>query len=102
MKGKIEGVLDLAPKIEELSKTVETHQKMQADANRIIFAEINAARNSVTPAVEAQLKQNMLDIAGLAVQYRQLYAFAHTLFYGSSSAPTYEAASRSPKAITAF
>ena len=81
LKSEIAEALALAPKVEELAKTVDAHLKEQADTNSVLLSEIAMFRNTITPELRAQIKQQTINIANLTNSFRQLYSFASALLY---------------------
>ena len=85
LKSKIDQVLELAPRLEELSKVLDAHRKAQGDTNSVVLSEIATFRNTTAPELKAQIKNNTLEIANLQQSYQQLYTLAASLLYSAQS-----------------
>ena len=85
LKSKINQVLELAPRLEELSKVLDAHRKVQGDTNSVVLSEIATFRNTTALELKAQIKNNMLEIANLQQSYQQLYTLAASLLYLAQS-----------------
>ena len=79
LKEKMDQVLALAPRLEELGRTVEQHRREQGDMNSLILAEITDFKNSTAPAMQALIKQHSLELTTLSQNYQYLYTVAATL-----------------------
>jgi len=81
LKVKINQVLALTPRLEELSKILNEHQKAYGDTNSIVLLEIAMFRNTTAPELKVQIKNNTLEIVNLQQSYQQLYMFVTSLLY---------------------
>ena len=83
LKGKIDQVLALVPRLEELGKTVDAHRREQGDMNSLLLSEVSDFKNTMAPAMKAQIKQHSLELTALTQSYHQLYAIAAAFMYSN-------------------
>ena len=81
LKSKIDQVLALAPRLEELGERVDRNRKEQNDMNSIILSEIATLQNKTTPNLATQIKQQAFEIANLTTLYHQINQVASSLLY---------------------
>ena len=93
LQGKIDEASALAPKIEEIAKSVDVRHKIQMDTTRFTLSEISSVRNNISTKVDAQIRQNASDVALLSLRFQQLYLYAMTILYNLTGAPQYYQAS---------
>ena len=83
LKSRTEEVLALAPRLEELARTVELHRKEQADTNSVLLSEVGTFRSKTTPNLEGQIQRHAIELENLKTNYQQLYALASQLLYSA-------------------
>ena len=83
LKGKVKGIPDLGPKIDELRKLVEDERKALNDTRDIFTSEINALKDS--PGIKELLNSHTSEIANLNQRYLYLYNLAFN-YYNTAQA----------------
>ena len=89
VKGQVDEVMTLGPKIDELSQLVEAQRQAQDVTNASILSDIAILKHS-GPNVENQLKYFTSEIANLTQRYWYLYKIANDLINSTpASNPVY-------------
>ena len=89
VKGQVDEVMTLGPRIDELSQLVEAQRQAQDVTNASILSDIAMLKHSA-PNVENQLKYFTSEIANLTQRYWYLYKIANDLINSTpASTPVY-------------
>ena len=85
VKGRMDKVIALGPRLDDLARTIADQRKEQADMNSVLLSEVSNLKLTLSPTIESRLKQHKFEINSLAQCINQYYTYITSLLYQPQS-----------------